>query len=344
MADDATFSNNDITDGYHAGISVCTTTCSPYTANAHNIVSQYNHIWNVMQGLTSDGDTLYYNVGGPAGAGTGNKIFNNLVHDTTDSSIVDTINGVRVAGSAYGGEGIYLDNMSAGVDVENNVVYRMSAHTALMSVGPAAGEPANTFNNNIFAYGKEAMFEENLAWAQSGCASPSLRVNFTNNIFYFDLSDSAGFYVMEGCPWSCGLNYNQFQNFQGNLYWRTDGGFAAYGRGFHVATRAPTDATTCAGDGSAGSWTFLTFAEWQDGTPPNGMPAAMNEDTGGTVTVNPGFGATGQPGDYMLVSNPIPGFDYTKTNDTILRAGRNNPALMPPAVPETFPTYHYTSF
>lgn len=61
---DMTFSNNEITDGDHAGISVCTTQCAPFTANAHNIVSQYNHIWNVMQGLTSDGGTLYYNTGG----------------------------------------------------------------------------------------------------------------------------------------------------------------------------------------------------------------------------------------------------------------------------------------
>jgi hypothetical protein len=341
---DMTFANNDITDGYHAGISVCTGDCAPYTANGHNIVSQYNHIWNTMQGLTSDGGTLYYNTGGPTGAGTGNQILNNLVHDTTDSSIIDIVNGTKVVGSAYGGEGIYLDNLSAGVDVENNVVYNLSAHVAFMSTGPASGQPANTFNNNIFAFGRVAMFQETLPWASSACTSPSLRANLTNNIFNFDLDDTSGFYPIQGCAWSCGLNYNQFQNFQGNLYWRTTGGFATYAKGFHVATSAPSDPMTCTGSGTPASWTFLTFAQWQGGTPPNGQPAAMSEDTGGTVTVNPGFGTTGQPTDYMLLSNPVAGFNYTKTNATILQAGRSNPVIMPPAVPATFPTYHYTSY
>ena len=341
---DIAYLHNEINDGYHAGLSVCSGNCSPYTANGQNVVSQYNHIWNIMQGLTSDGGTLYYNTGGPQGAGTGNAILNNLVHDTTDSSIIDTINGARIAGSAYGGEGIYLDNLSAGVDVENNVVFHLSAHTAFMSTGPGTGQPANTFNNNILAYGRVAMFEENLPWATSGCTGASLRVNLTNNIFYFDLDDSAGFYVMQGCPWSCGLNYNQFQNFQGNLYWRTDGRFASYGKAFHVATRAPSDDSTCAGAGAPTAWTFLSFAQWQGGTPPNGLPASVGEDTAGTVTANPGFGTSGQPSDFLLTANPIAGFDFTRTNDTILHAGRNHPVIMPPVVPATFPTYHYTKF
>jgi uncharacterized protein (TIGR03437 family) len=338
---DITYLHNDITDGYHGGIAVCSVNCNPYTANANNIVTQYNHIWNIMQGLTSDVGTLYYNTGGVGGAGTGNMILNNLVHDTTDSSIIDK----GVVGSAYGGEGIYLDNLSAGVEVANNVVFRVSARAALMSVGPAAGQPANTFRNNIFAYARQAMYTENLPWANVGCANPSLRVNFLNNIFYFDRDDTSGFYVYSGCAWSCGLNYNDFQNFQGNLYWRTDGGFATYSKAFHVLTHAPADASTCANtQNPAMSWTFLTFAQWQNGTPPNGVPAAMNEDAGGIVTVDPGFGNTGQPTDFLLSANPMPGFDYTKTNDTILHAGRDKPVIMPPPVPATFPTYRYTDF
>ena len=89
--------------------------CSAHEANGTNIVSQYNHIWNTMQGVTSDGGTLYYNVGAGMGSGSGDKILNNLVHDTTDSSIIDKTGGLNVAGSGYGGEGIYLDIQSAGV-------------------------------------------------------------------------------------------------------------------------------------------------------------------------------------------------------------------------------------
>jgi hypothetical protein len=70
----------------------------------------------------------------------------------------------------------------------------------------------------------------------------------------------------------------------------------------------------------------------------------VGEDTAGTVTANPGFGTSGQPSDFLLTANPIAGFDFTRTNDTILHAGRNHPVIMPPVVPATFPTYHYTKF
>jgi hypothetical protein len=336
---DITYTHNDITDGYHAGISICNATCYSVKTNGNNTVSEYNHIWNTLQGITSDGGTLYYNVGGPGGSGTGNFILNNLVHDTTDSSIIDA--GVPAGG--YGGHGIYLDAQSAGIDVENNVVYNVSASAAFMSEGPAPGQPAHTWRNNILAYARRSMFEEQDAWPQ-GCTSPSMRASIANNIFYFDLDDATGFYPMQGCAYSCGLDYDKFQNFQGNLYWRTDGKFASYGKGFHVLTTAPSDATTCGSATSTKVWTFLTFSQWQGGQPPNGIPPAMDEDQTGTVTANPGFGKTGKPTDFLLSVNPVPGFDYTKTNDTILHAGRSTSVIMPPEVPATFPTYKFTSF
>ena len=70
----------------------------------------------------------------------------------------------------------------------------------------------------------------------------------------------------------------------------------------------------------------------------------MNEDAGGAVTVNPGFGNSGLAVDYMLSSSPVAGFDFSKTNDTILHAGRKNPVIMPPVVPATYPTYSFTTF
>ncbi len=341
---DISYVHNDISDGYHAGISVCLLGCPSHEANGTNIISEYNHIWNTMQGITSDGGTLYYNVGAANGSGTGNKILNNLVHDTTDSSIIDIKDNVRFPGTGYGGEGIYLDNQTAGAVVENNVVYRVSGSAAWVTEGPAPGQPANTFKNNIFAFARKSMFNEGQAWPQ-GCTKPSLRVNLTNNIFYFDRDDSADFYVVSGCAYSCGLDYNKFQNFQGNLYWRTDGKFSSDNNAFHVLTTAPADASKCLGPmNPKKAWTFFGFAQWQDGQPPNGIPAAMNEDTAGIVTVNPNFGSTGKPSDYELSKNPVAGFDYTKTNDTIRNAGRNNPVIVPPKIPGTFPTYTYKDF
>jgi hypothetical protein len=70
----------------------------------------------------------------------------------------------------------------------------------------------------------------------------------------------------------------------------------------------------------------------------------MNEDPGGTVSVDPNFGAATLPGDFLLTRNPVPGFDYTLTNDTILNAGRVQPAINPPAVPQTYPTFYFPRY
>jgi uncharacterized protein (TIGR03437 family) len=338
---DVTYLHNDVTDGYHAGISVCLLGCPSvnYAGNGVNIVSQYNHIWNVMQGVTSDGGTLYYNIGGSGGSGSGGKILNNLLHDITDSSVIDT----NVAGSGYGGHGIYLDLQTAGVDIENNVVSRVAGSTVFIHEGPAPGQIANTFRNNIFAYGRLSMFNEQTPWPQ-GCSLAAVpQVNLTDNIFYFDNSGSPDFYVTAGCADSCGLPYNQFQNFQGNLYWRTDGKFSNYGRAFHVLTKPPSGsaASSCGDPANPVSvWTFLTFSQWQTGS----GQLAMNEDSGGTASVNPGFGSAGTPADFQLNASPIPGFNPALTNDTILHAGRNNPMIVPPVVLPTFPTYSFTKF
>ena len=327
-----TYVHNDVSDGYHAGISVCQLGCPSHEANGAYIVSRYNHIWNLLQGITSDGGTLYYNVGNEAGSGKGNQILNNLVHDVTDSSIIDA----GIPGSAYGGNGIYTDHESAGVNVENNVVYRVSWYGIQHSDGIAPGESPNTFNNNIFAYARRSMFGLLQAWRQSGCENPTVRDNITNNIFVFDRDVSHGFRVVEGCAYSCGLDYNKFLNFQGNLYWRSDGGFATYDKAFQVLTAAPANPKMCSSPQTDKPLTFLTFTQWQEG--------AMHEDTQGTASVNPAFGNTGKPTDFLLTKNPVAGFDYTKTNDTIRHAGRERPVIHPPKVPHTFPTYTFTEF
>jgi uncharacterized protein (TIGR03437 family) len=343
---DVAYLHNDINDGYHAGISICNLGCPSvnHAASGTNITTQYNHIWNVIQGITSDGGTLYYNIGNANGSGTGNKILNNLLHDVTDSSIID----LNVPGSGYGGHGIYLDTQSANIDVENNVVYRVAGSTVFIHQAPALGQTANTFRNNIFAYGRLSMFEEQNTWPQGCNLAPSPQANVTNNIFYFDLNDSAGFYVTTGCANSCKLPYNQLQAFEGNLYWRTDGNFSTYPKAFHVLTKPAggASASSCGVPPNPNSaWTFLTFSEWQSGQPlVNGKPLSMIEDLGGTATVNPGFGTSGLAADYQLSSSPVAGFSNTNTNDTILQAGRSSPVIVAPTVPETYPTYTFTQF
>ncbi|MGH9499448.1 MAG: hypothetical protein ACRD3L_09925, partial [Terriglobales bacterium] len=340
---DVIIQHNDITDGYHAGVSICMSGCysQNYSANGINITTQYNHIWNVMQGITSDGGALYYNIGGSGGSGTGNQILNNLVHDVTDSGIIDPTGH----GTGYGAHGIYLDIESSGINVANNVLYRIGSSGLTMTQGPHQGKLANTFSNNIVAYARRAMFQEQNPWPEN-CTS-TLKAKVTHNLFYFDLDDTSGFHAVGGCADSCGMSYNQFQNFQGNLYWRTDGGFANYANAFFVlnTTPPPNQASACLSYTDPSYFTYLSFSQWQNSSPlVNGQPLQVKQDAQGTSKVNPGFGNSGQAADFLLSSTPISGFDYTLTNDTINNAGRTDSVITPPTVPDTFPTYSFAKF
>ena len=188
------------------------------------------------------------------------------------------------------------------------------------------------------------MFSEENSWPQN--CTVTLKVNVTHNIFNFDQNDTTGFYAVSGCTDSCGMAYNQYQNFQGNLYWRTDGGFANDLNAFSILNSPPppNQASSCASINNPNLFTPLTFSQWQTGSPlVNGKPLSMSEDLQGTASVNPGFGNTGQASDFLLTSSPITGFDYTLTDDTVNNAGRNNPVIMPPVVSGTYPTYSYSS-
>ncbi len=325
---DISFLHNDINDGYHAGLSVCLLGCPAHTANGFNITAQYNHIWNVMQGITSDGGAIYFSIGAPDGSGTKNRIANNLVHEVTDSSVIDA----GVPGYGYGGHGIFLDHKSATIEVENNVVFQVTDSSVAMSEGPAKGYPGNSFRNNIFASARKSAFKFPTPWAPEGCGEKQLRVTFANNLFQFESSATPGFRVIEGCSYSCGLEYDKFESFQGNLYWRTGGGFAADPKAFQVMKQAPADAARCRPPADPEAYTFFNFAGWQ---------STLKEDAAGMASVDPGFGKTHQPKDYVLSKNPVAGFDYTKTNDTIRNAGRSHPVIMPPKVAPTFPTFSF---
>ena len=326
---DITYRHNDINDGYHGGLSVCLLGCPVPFANGFNIAVEYNHIWNVMQGITSNGGALYFSTGAPFGSGIGNTISHNLIHDVSDSSTIDA----GVASYGFGGHGIFLDYQTAGVAVANNVVFRVSDSAVVLSEGPPKGSSGNTFRNNIFAAARKSMIVFPEPWSPQGCSGEKqLRVAFSSNIFTLDRGD-AGFHLMQGCSYSCGLDYDRFENFQGNLYWRPDGKLAADSRSFAVTTKAPRNPARCQSQDPA-DVQHLNFAQWQ----------ALNEDTKGSATTNPGFTDMRQPKGFLLAKDPISGFDHAATNDTIEHAGRSHPVIQPPKVPPTFPVFPLQDF
>jgi hypothetical protein len=326
---DVNYLHNDISDGYHSGLSVCLMGCPGRIANGFNITVEHNHIWNVMQGVTSDGGAMYFSLGALDGTGARNKIASNLVHDVSDSSVIDN----AIPGYGYGGHGLFLDHKTAAVDVADNVIFRVSDSGLAMSAGPAKGYPGITFRNNIVAAARKSMFKFPLPWSPEGCGDKQLRVSFSHNLFAFDSKDTSGFQLIQGCSYSCGLDLDKFENFQGNLYWRAGGGLGSDANLFETMTKAPANPARCT-QPDASAFSHLSFSQWQ----------AMKEDVAGTASTDPGFGKTHQPKDYLLSKSPVAGFDFSKTNDAIQHAGRSHPVIMPPRVTATFPTYSFQDF
>jgi Putative Ig domain/Right handed beta helix region len=297
---DNLYTHNDIYDGYHGGIHVCSLTCPPGSKSSHgayNNVVSFNHIYNLGQGILSDFGGIYFNTDPTA---TGNQVLNNKVHDISDDSALDT--------DGYAGQGIYVDDSTANMLVQNNLVYRASSSLNAQTCGPQTPGTPNNFVNNIFAYGR-------IGTKQEGCAPPAsgvLQFNFTNNLVYFDRGR-----VEYGALDCSGSNCPQVQMYANNMYCYVPGAACAPPANIFYTT----DSTGKYGSGQS----FTTFSAWQSGT---------GEDKGSLVQ-DPGFAHPAFPDDdYTLNESPGVGFVVFDPN----QAGRSNPVIPSPTVEATFPT------
>ena len=254
MGHDNLYTHNDVYDGYHCAISTSQSigdnTVPAGIGNANNTIS-FNHVYNLLQGIMNDGGSIRIDGGNQVFTAAGNKILNNKIHDVTDASIMDS--------NGYGGNGMYLDNNTGLVDVENNLVYRVSGFDVYTPQGPALPNEANTIQNNILAYGRQALVSVNSPY-ESGVPSVIPEIfNISNNLFYFDRSETSSpkFWVQGGCIYAGGAPFTQFQEWSSNLYWRTDGAFASDAKAFEVQPTAGTGpAAPCTGN--TNDWTFYT--------------------------------------------------------------------------------------
>jgi len=312
---DNLYTHNDVYDGYKGAIHVCYCANSdvnpPFTNN--NIIS-FNHVYNLFQGLMNDSGSLYFGVGTPSppSSGTGNKMLNNKVHDVSDASVWDS--------DGYGGDGLYADDFSGPVDMENNLVYRVSGNAMSFS-GPRSGpNQSSTVKNNIVAFARQSLLNSYDPYSFNSV--PPLPQFFTaaNNLFYFDRNAAQSFWVQGGCTYA-GEAFTAYQQWTSNLYWRTDGAFASDPKAFHV--QQSLDAS--GGCGNQKLWTSYTFSGWQ----------ALSEDVHGVVQ-NPSFKNPAYPADDYSLPNGSPGVGFVPFDPN--QAGRSNPVINPPPVPATFPT------
>lgn len=136
-AADCEFSNNEIHDGWYTGISIGWVW--GYTENPTNGIKVLNnHIYNIGNGWLSDMGGIY-----TLGIQPDTVLSGNVIHDV----------GCYGGESGYGGWGIYLDEGSTEILVENNLVYDCSSQLFHQHYGRD-----NVIRNNIFAFGGDGQF------------------------------------------------------------------------------------------------------------------------------------------------------------------------------------------
>lgn len=122
---------------------------------------EFNHLHDIGQGILSDMGAIY-----TLGIQRGTVIRNNLIHD--------------VNAFTYGGWGIYPDEGSTDLLIENNVVYRTKSAGFHQHYGRE-----NLVRNNIFALGREHQLMRTRAEAH-------LSFTFERNLVYFDSGSLLG--------------------------------------------------------------------------------------------------------------------------------------------------------
>jgi parallel beta-helix repeat protein len=168
-----TIAHNEIFNAYHSGIAVGWTWGYLPTA-AHSNLIEFNNIHHIGRGVLGDLGCVYL-----LGVQPGTVVRNNFCHDVTHSD------------TSYGGWGIYTDEGSSNIVIENNVVFRTQDAGFHQHLGQN-----NIIRNNIFALGETSQlrrtdeeaghsfdFEHNIVVWESGTL---LDQEWKDNNFHFD--------------------------------------------------------------------------------------------------------------------------------------------------------------
>jgi hypothetical protein len=178
----------------------------PSEAKGNHI--DFNHIHDIGNGLLSDMGGIY-----TLGPSEGSTLCNNCIHD--------------ILSYDYGGWGLYNDEGSTGILLENNLVYRTTSGGYHEHYGKE-----NIVRNNIFAFARDQQL-------QFSKPEDHLSFHFTGNIVLWD----------KGPLWTGGSQGRGQYECDRNLYWQTSGGdITCFGQKFPDWQKAGRDENTLIAD------------------------------------------------------------------------------------------------
>jgi len=188
QSSDNIVAHNEINDTYYTAISAGWTWGYKATAARGNKI-EFNNMYNIGRGMLSDMGCIY-----TLGVQPGTVERNNVCHD--------------VSRYKYGGWGIYTDEGSSDILIEDNVVYRCEDGGFHQHYGEA-----NMIRNNVFALGDTAQIRRSRE-------EDHLSFTFTHNIVFWKdgkLTDGT---------WK-----NNHFRFDKNLYYNVGGGSVEFAQG-----------------------------------------------------------------------------------------------------------------